>query len=103
MNITRPTLYNWFELAVIPYDNLEKASDALGIDLFEEIKKEFGGKEIKFYKPIDPPQVQDKNRAVYLSEKVQVSISLDGSADHLEVTIAKLRAMNQALSVFAAE
>jgi len=97
IKMSRTSIYNWFEMMVIPYENLEKASDALGLDLFQEIKKELAGKDVKFYKPLDPPQVGEKERAVYFNEKMQVSILLDGSEDHLEITITKLRAMNKAL------
>lgn len=44
IKMSRTSIYNWFEMMVIPYENLEKASDALGLDLFQEIKKELAGK-----------------------------------------------------------
>jgi transcriptional regulator with XRE-family HTH domain len=97
IKMSRTAIYNWFEMVQIPYENLEKCSDALGVDLFEEIKEELRKSEGKFYKPIDSPQAAEKARAFYYSEKMQVNVVLDGSEDHLEATFAKLRAMNKAL------
>jgi hypothetical protein len=98
IKMSRTTIYNWFEMIMIPYENLEKASDALGIDLFEEIRKENKGKESPFYKALDPPQRTEKEREIFYAEKMQVSVFLNGLEDDLEVTIEKLRAMNKALA-----
>ena len=85
-------------MVAIPYENLEKASDKLGLDLFEEIRKENKGKETSFYKPLDPPQRELKEREIFYNEKMQVSIFLNGLEEELEATIEKLRAMNKALA-----
>lgn len=98
IKMSRTTIYNWFDMVIVPYENLEKASDALGIDIFEEIRKENKGKEVSFYKALDPPQQTVKEREIFYNEKMQVSVFLNGLEEELEVTIEKLRAMNKALA-----
>lgn len=98
MKISRPTIYNWFDMVIVPYENLEKMSDSCGIDIFEEIRKETNGKEVKFYKALDPPQRTEKEREIFYDQKMQVCVFLNGLEEELEATIEKLRAMNKALA-----
>jgi transcriptional regulator with XRE-family HTH domain len=102
LKVSRTTVYNWFEMVIVPYEHLEEMSDKLGLDLFEEIRKVLSGRKEKFYKPLkfgETGQVTEPGPVEWKSpEKTAVTLFIDGTENNLEMNIQKLKALSAALS-----
>jgi transcriptional regulator with XRE-family HTH domain len=97
MKTSRTTVYTWFEMAIIPYENLEKVSKALNLNIFELMRDELG---LKSYNPV----VSIKTEASPVdgaNESLTMQIKLDGSSESLDRLIEKLRVLNEALSMYS--
>jgi transcriptional regulator with XRE-family HTH domain len=100
MKTSRTTVYTWFEMAIIPYENLEKVSKALNLNIFELMRDELGLKSFKKYNPV----VSIKTEASPVdgaNESLTMQIKLDGSSESLDRLIEKLRVLNEALSMYS--
>jgi transcriptional regulator with XRE-family HTH domain len=100
LHISRTTVYTWFDMTIIPYENLEKVSKELNLDIFELMREELGSKSFKKYNPVIPPPTHSSE--IDLSEeKIIMQIELDGTSQSLDRLIEKLRVLNQALQSFS--
>lgn len=97
--VTRSTVYNWFNMATVPYENLEKISKAIGVDIFNEIEKEL--KITKTIKKYDAIATVAEPSETYM-EKTSLQVTLDGTDESLDRLIAKLKALNEALKSYQA-
>jgi transcriptional regulator with XRE-family HTH domain len=98
--VTRSTVYNWFNMATVPYENLEKISKAIGVDIFNEIEK-----ELKITKPLkkyDAIATVAEPSETY-GEKTSLQVTLDGTDESLDRLITKLKALNEALKSYQAQ
>lgn len=99
IGLSRSQLYNWFGMTTLSYDNLEKISKAIGVDIFHEIEK-----ELKITKPLkkyDTIATVAEPSETY-GEKTSLQVTLDGTDESLDRLIAKLKALNEALKSYQA-
>lgn len=97
IGVSRSAVYNWTHMAVIPYENLEKISKALDMDIFSEIQKVLKiPAPIKKYEPI--AKVEEPSEQY--GEKTFLQVALDGNEENLERLIQKLKALNEALKSY---
>lgn len=97
---SRTTVYTWFDMTIIPYENLEKISKVLDLDIFQLIREEMGSKSsFKKYKPI--AEIKLPKASVKEGEEIMMQIKLDGKSQTLDRLIEKLRVLNAALSSYS--
>ena len=100
IGMTRSAVYNWFHMATVPYENLEKISRAIGVDIFSEIEKELKiTKPLKKYDAIATVADQSETHG----EKTSLQVTLDGTDESLDRLVAKLKALNEALKNYQAQ
>jgi len=105
LKVSRTTIYNWFEMVIVPYEHLEAASDKLGLDLFEEIRLVLNKRDVKFYKPLKtgesaaPAESEQVAMDWKFAEKTPVTFYVDGTESTLLRNIEKMKLINAALSI----
>jgi transcriptional regulator with XRE-family HTH domain len=100
IGVSRSAIYLWMDKDTISLDNLDKISNALQMDIYEEIQKEMKVKSpIKKYQPV---ATVEEPRAVY-ETPTPIQVLLDGDDEHFERLVAKLKALNDALKVYHAQ
>lgn len=100
MKMSRTTVYAWFDMTIVPYENLQKVSKALDLDVFELMRKELGLETFKKYNPVVVSEPKEKNLNLS-QEEITMQIKLDGHSETLDRLIEKLRVLNEALSHYS--
>jgi transcriptional regulator with XRE-family HTH domain len=95
MGVSRTTIHNWLDLAIIPRETLKLVGQKLGVDFFEIIKNEID-KEDHFENTIYLNALK-KKPADNPINFIEVTIQLDGSKEKLEMAVNQLISLNNAL------
>jgi transposase-like protein len=93
IGVSRQTVHNWYDQIFIPKDRWRTLSEATGIDLVAEVFS-----DVEKYS--DHPESHTsaaEELSTYLSNKISISVHLDGNDAVLEKAIQKLIKINEVL------
>jgi plasmid maintenance system antidote protein VapI len=92
MSISRETVYNWFETQYLSEEKWNQIGEVLGDDFINEVYPKRGKYAVEKEVPKSSEEVTS-----YLSNRISVSIDLNGDESLLESMIKKLRKINEVL------